>query len=93
MSDGSFVLKNYLGLHKADWVWDDRAILDRTWRMKTSIAGSTAIACLDSSKVRRTRVVVFEARKKREKIVSLWGQGIRMSSCPAIVETQPRLDW
>ena len=77
MANGKFVLDGMVGCPPAAWTWDDPKYLEHTWKTSQPVVGQTSVSFVDERQVRRYRAITFETRKKGDKIIALWANGIR----------------
>ena len=87
MSNGTYVLDGIFGCAQVAWTWDDPIYLDHVWKTGGHVIGQTSVSFIDERKVRRSRAIGFEAKRKGNRIVSLWATKIRPSAKGAVGST------
>ena len=92
MANGTFVLERMYGAASFPWSWDDVTILSRVWTTQDSYFGDATVAYFDSEKIRRSKQISYEVRRKGDRVVSLWGSKVRPPrKTPALQDSLPFL--
>jgi Zn-dependent peptidase ImmA (M78 family) len=70
--DGSFGLQRLYGGHPTEWSWFESSVPLRAWSSDVT-KGNTFLQCVDSAGSIRFRPITYEAVRRGEVLVVLWG--------------------